>query len=224
MRRCRSMRTRAGGRALALSRCSRRECTPGSSRPQPKSRALRASLPTWLAAGRSGDAGGGSADGRVRLRQRGRRSNVGCTLNRRHGLRAVPGSETGSLAHPREKVAADAVCITRCQTFRADSHAHVAGKDLGRGSFQGNTEPERTLQFLAALHSPISPFPSCSLLLSLSLSLLNLFLCLSHPALPAFCRPARPRARRIARILPLVSPAHPTSLFSSQGPAPRRLQ
>ena len=31
--------------------------------------------------------------------------------------------------------------------------------------------------------------------------------------MPAFCRPARPRARRIARILPLVSPAHPTSIF-----------
>ena len=80
-------------------------------------------------------------------------------------------AESGSVAHPREKVAADAVCITRCQTFRADSHAHVAGKDLGRGSFQGNTEQERTLQFLAALHSPISTFPSSSLLLSLSLSL-----------------------------------------------------
>ena len=36
------------GRALALSSGSRRVCAPGSSRPQPKSRALRASLPTWL--------------------------------------------------------------------------------------------------------------------------------------------------------------------------------
>jgi hypothetical protein len=86
----------------------------------------------------------------------------------------VPGSKSGPLgpfgARAWKKVAADTVRITHCQS--TDPPAHVACKDLGRGTSHGKNDQVRTHELLAALlRSHISPFPFSSLSLYPSLPL-----------------------------------------------------
>ena len=130
--------------------------------------------------------GGGSADGRVRLRQRGRRSNVGCTLDRRHGLRALPGrvrlcgapaGEGGSRRCVHHTLPDVSGRFTRA--CRSDHFKATLNKNEPFNSWPPSTRPS-----LRSL-----PLLSFSLSLSLSLSLLNLFLCLSHlsPPLLSLC-------------------------------------